>query len=428
MLKLDLNLKQKLNISQKMIQSLKILEMNILELDDFLNVEKEENVMLDFESEIEKSSFDENFSLITNKKDISFEKFLKKEKNLQDYLLEQLGELKLGFNIYKTVEYLILNLEENGYLEIDFKTISKELNLGTEDIESAHKILTSFLPKGIGARTLKECLLIQSKNEKNLYELIENHLEDVANNKLNFISQNMNLSISEVEELILKLKKLNPKPGISYSTDEKINYIAPDILVKKEKNNDLKIEINLVNKIGLSSLYMDILKNTDDEATRIFLENKKQRTLMLIKAVDMRNETLKKITEFIINYQKEYFLYKFPLKPLRQSDVAKELGISISTVSRAITSKYIQYERGCISLKGLFNTYIKSNSVSRDYIKMAIKEIIKNENASKPFSDNDISKILSEREIKVNRRTVQKYREELRIKSSRNRRKDEKKK
>lgn len=429
MLKLELNTQQKLNISQKIIQSLEILSMNNMDLEKFLKTESEENVMLEFTSRLDDENFINSIKSASeriNRNDISFENILNNDLTLSDYLLEQLSEIKIDIELKEIIRYLIFNLDNSGYLSIDLRTCAKDLGKKIVDVEKAHKVLMTFDPCGVGARDLKECLLIQSDDEL-LSRLIENHLEDIARNKLSKISKASGLTLDEVKELIKRLKELNPKPGDSYNSDVKTEYIIPDIFVQRNEDK-LIVQMDLVNNIHLSNTYLNMLTKELDEETKKYLKLKMERTLMLMKSVEMRNKTLKDITEYVVEYQKDYFLYKLPLKVLKQKDVANEFGISISTVSRAINSKYLQYERGTIPLKYLFCKSVKESFVTPDYIKSLIKEIVERENKFKPLSDNNITNILNDRGIQIKRRTIHKYREELQIKSSQGRRKYEEKK
>lgn len=429
MLKLDLKLQPKLNISNGLIQSLEILSMNSFELETFLKDESEENVMLDFKSRLEDEryvrSLKSKVGSVTHSENF-IEELAFQEIDLTEYLLEQLRECEIDKDIAKIVHYLILNLDESGYLKIKLEEVAKVLSQSIEQVKNAHSMLLKFEPLGIGARNLSECLISQvPKSETKLKELIEFHLEDVAKNKISKIAESLGVTEQEVTLLISSLKKLNPKPGQAYQTQKRVEYVIPDVFVEVD-NRDVSIKMDLVNNIHLNESYLNMLSTEIDEETKEFLKNKLNRTMLLMKSVEMRNKTLKEVMEYVVNHQRDFFVYDLPLKPLRQREVADDLGISISTVSRAINGKYLEYKKGAIALKNLFTGATLSNTVSKDYIKKKIRELIMAEDNSKPLSDSKIVAILEEDGIEIKRRTVQKYRDELGIASSQVRRRYEK--
>ena len=423
MLNLDLKLQQKLNIFTGLIQSLEVLSMNSYELEEFLKEESQENVMLDFKSRLEDERYLSHLKASGGiKSSNNFVEDLVKSKDLTEHLTEQLRELELERDIEKIIHYLILNLNESGYLTMSLEEVSKKLAQNIEKVKTAHSTLLKFEPKGVGARNLVECLLSQTREEDTLLKkIIENYLEEIAKNKLSMMAEELGVSTEEVKQLVNRIRKLNPKPGQSYQASKKVEYVFADVFLEIE-NREIHLQMDLVNNIYLNQAYLSMLSKDIDEQTREYLNSKLNRTLLIKKAVEKRNTTLNEIVKFIVEYQKDYFIYNSPLRPLRQKDVAEEIGISISTVSRAVSGKCLEYNKGVVALNDLFVGSTAGNEVSRDYIKKRIKEIISQEDKSKPLSDNKIVSILEREEINIKRRTVQKYRDELKIASSQMRR------
>lgn len=423
LLKLKILLKQKLNISHKLIQSLEILSMPISELDDFLKEESQENVMLEFSSKFDNPkyvlSLQEKYSSINNNvDDLSFDNFLSEPETLKDYLILQLLETNLSEEIVQSIKFLVLNLDDNGYLKVDLPTASNSLKVKLSVVEEAHKILMSFDPKGIGARNLKECLLAQIPDTEDLlYNMIDNHLEDIANNRADMIMDSLKINREEYLNLLGAVKSLNPKPGASFYSEKTIEYVIPDVFVSVD-NGLLQISVDTVNEVHLNQHYLSLLERNIDKETEKYLKEKLSRSLMIIKSVDRRNETIKAISEYLINYQKDFFVSSLPLKTITQKDIADEFSISISTVSRAVKNKYVQTPKGSFPLKKLFTNSIAGNLASKDYIKKLILTFIETEDKSKPYSDEVLKNKLTDMGINIKRRTVQKYREELNIKSS----------
>lgn len=430
MLRLDLNLRQKFNISTKMIQSLEILTMPLVALDEYLNRESQENVLMEFKSKLDDpsyiSSIKDKSSYSKSSQDYSssqsddgnvYEQVNSNIETLSDYLETQALETKLDENQAKIMNYLIQNIDSNGYLSISLAEAAKNLNVKLSLVNEVHEILTSFNPKGVGAIDLRQCLLLQVEENIILEKLISNYLEDVAANRTDIILEELDIEYDDYLDLLEELRKLNPKPGASFDAQQLYEFVVPDVFVDI-KDGQIVVNMELVNKVNLNQYYLSMLEKDLDEETKNYLKEKLTRCLMIIKSVDKRNETIKKIAEYLVNYQKDYFLYGLPLHAINQQDIADELNISVSTVSRAVKDKFIQSPVGNFPMKKLFSSSIEGNIASRDYIKKVIKSMIDTENKSKPLSDESIRKNLQLMGISIKRRTVQKYREELNILSS----------
>jgi RNA polymerase sigma-54 factor len=296
-------------------------------------------------------------------------------------------------------------------------------------VENALKLIQQFEPSGVAARTVSECLLIQleSANEKDplLKKLAESHLEDIAKKNYHLISKALKEPFEKIELLIKKILKLDPKPGRNYSRQE-TQRIIPDIIIS-EKDEGLEIAINDedIPTLKINEDYRAMLKdNSLNPQTKEFLTAKLNSALEILRAISKRKFTLRKIVETIVEIQQEAILSAdlSSLKPLTFKEVAQKIEMHESTVCRAVMNKYVELPYQTIALRNLFSSRVhdtNGQSVSSTHIKVQIKELIDQEDKKHPLSDGDIVKILLEKNnLKVARRTVAKYREELKILSS----------
>jgi RNA polymerase sigma-54 factor len=365
---------------------------------EFLKREAEDNPFLDFE-------FDE--SKIPE---------ITQEVSQLEEIKEQLYFIEMGGKTKKICEFIIENLEDNGYFKMEINEVSKILNVDYNDVEEALKIIQSLEPAGIGARDLKECFLIQAKGKRDemLAKFIEECWELLLKRKFNEIGKKMKLDEKEIKNIIEKLKRLNPNP---LNLDKKIERkIIPEGRVIREGDN-LKVYVD--DKISyflkLNSLYEKYYSSPLlSEKEKRFLTKKIKRAKTVIKLVEERRKFLQKVFQEIIDYQKEFF-HNGSLYPLREKDIAEKMNVSISTISRVINGKYLITPKGLLKIKDLFVREFKY-SMSRNFIIEKIKEIIKNE--STPLSDREIAYKLGYFGIKISTRTVNKYRNKMGIPNS----------
>lgn len=423
MINLELLLKQNLNINQELIQSLKILNMSKFELEEFLEKENKENVMLNLEYDYKNKDYkkiykDKKNTNLNISNNFDFDRINEKKPSLEEYLNLQIIERNLSNKEEDIIRYLIYSLDDRGYLEIKLEEVAKILNYPLVLVENTQKLLTTFIPKGIGSINLKECLLaqIQTTNQ-NLKLLITNHLENLSLNKYEIIKKDLHISQKELTKLIEKLKTLNPNPLSFFDNERYEKLIIPEIFVS-ESMGELKIEIEKNNPININQYYLNLMDKNIDKKTKSYLKEKLSYLLLIKSSIDKRNQTLEEIANYLISYQEQFFLKNLPLNPINQDKLAKFLNISSSTVSRAIREKYIESFNGIFALKDLFSSPTKENTVSKDYILKMIQLIIKEEDKNNVLSDDQIMKKLTDMNIKIKRRTVQKYRNLLNIPSS----------
>ena len=403
--KLDIIEKQKLiqslKLSQIMKLSINILKMSITELNNFI----EKEISKDFGVPVELNySNQENYN---NEKEPEIN-YLTDEKNFFQILEEQLSYFKIERKIKKICVFIINNLNKKGYLELSKIEIKDILEISDKELDEAFDVIHSLEPYGVGAYSLEECLKIQLKVKNliddKLFLFIDNYLYLLADKKYDLIKEKLSINDKQLFSYIDTIKSLNPIPSRGYSVG-KIKKIIPDILLETKKD-EVFYEINRA-----SIPQINVKDKINDKYYKKLNE--------IVSCIEKRFETLDKIMEIIIREQKSFFLSQGKeTNTLKISDVASELNLSPSTVSRAVREKYIKTDFGIISLRKLFNL----DSTVFLY-QQKILEYIENENKEQPFSDQDIVNLLEKEGIKIARRTVTKYREKLGYKSSHKRKK-----
>lgn len=444
--KLDIVQKQKLILTQTMQQSINVLQMSAYELREYIDKQFEENPVLEDEldlvesrerfeykdiiKKIEDNNYSENYSnQYNNEEEVSVFNFIADNKSLKDYLYEQLYELRCEKKIKKIIEYMIESLNSNGYLENTIENICEELKSNTEIVKYALDILQGLEPVGIGARNLKECLLIQLRSrgvsDKYLEEIIVKYLEYIADSKYEYISKQLKITAKEVQAYSDIIRSLEPKPSRGYYTGEEVKFIIPDAyIVKFNSGHKVIMNNSIVPNITINNLYKSTILNKKDNKEIDYINDKISKAINLINDIEQRNTTVLKVLECIVDKQKEYFekgvIY---LKPMTLKDISDDVGLHESTISRAIKDKYILTSRGTVKVKDLFcngmaSSIIGCQDISVKLIKNKIKEMVDLENKKKPLADQAICDLLNKDQINISRRTVAKYREELGIKSS----------
>ena len=403
--KLDIIEKQKLiqslKLSQIMKLSINILKMSITELNNF--IEKEISKDLSVSVELNYSN-QENYD---DEKEAEIN-YLTDEKNFFQILEEQLSYFKIETKIKKICVFIINNLNKKGYLELSKIEIKDILEVSDKELDEAFDVIHNLEPYGVGAYSLEECLKIQLKIKNliddKLFLFIDNYLYLLMDKKYDLIKQKLDINDDKLFLYIDIIKSLNPIPSRGYSVG-KIKKIIPDILLETKKD-EVFYEINRA-----SIPQINVKDKINDKYYKKLNE--------IVSCIEKRFETLDKIMEIIIREQKSFFISQGKeTNTLKISDVASELNLSPSTVSRAVKEKYIKTDFGIISLRKLFNL----DSTVFLY-QQKILEYIENENKEQPFSDQDIVNLLEKEGIKIARRTVTKYREKLGYKSSHKRKK-----
>ena len=391
---LELSLKQRLSISNKIITSLEIMSLNIMELYSFLEKESEENVFIDYDSFFEDKLFrdyiknDNNIikkDYTTDEEEIEIFDRDKYEPTLFEILLEQLGTSDLSEEEYVVGKLIIHSLDHDGYMRDDLGYIAELVHTDIATVEKVLSLIKTFEPVGIGAGNLQECLILQlPEDEVLMRRIIQNHIKDLYKNNLDKIAKKENISIEEVKEVFEKIKKLNPRPSIGYkSNNYESMYVYPDIFVEIV-SGEIKLSFkDSISNIHANKYYLGLLDGDIDDETRAYLKKKLTRTMLIIESINKRKETIEKIANFIINSQKNHILYDEPLQDLNIKDIATALNLSESTVSRAIKHKHVQTPRHMYKLRNLLSLHcqhmlndesisIKRRTVSKYRGKMSI--------------------------------------------------------
>ncbi len=443
---IELTQAQKLVMTTQLRQSIEILNMNNIELEHEIAREVESNPLLEAEkssdinweeyiNDIENSkSYKKIENVFNEDNEVNLENIIKNSSNLYDDLIFQISLYKLSDLEREVCEYIIDSLDEDGFLKIDDDEMIKALNIDKKIYINCLSKVQNLEPNGVGARNLKECLIIQAKNNGTynevLEEIIHNDLRLVATNKYKEICKKYNISFQKYKELSNIIKDLNPKPCENYySPTEEAIYIKPDVIVEKIDGKFL-VYLNRKEtyKLRINNFYKEVLRNSQsDNDAKEFIKERLNSALNLIKNIDHRKNTILKIAECIVKKQEEFLNKGIKyIKPMKMKDLAEELECHESTISRGVNGKYILTPFGTFEFKYFFNSSIETDgdeSISSVSIKNIIKDKIKSENKEKPLSDEQLAKILKEEGIKIARRTVAKYREELGILSSSKRKK-----
>ncbi len=471
-----LSLQQKLlqKLSPQQIQVIKLLEIPTMQLEQRIKKELEENPVLELEDDNPGQDDDNSIQDSENVKDADNEEFSfddyfedddipsyrlnannysKDEKYIDvpfsvgttfhEFLYEQLGLLALNDDQQDLAEYIIGNIDDDGYLRRDLMSISDDLafNLNIEvQEEELLKILKEIQqldPPGVGAQNLKECLMIQlnRKNSNNLTlakTIVKDFFEEFTKKHYSKIQSKLEISEEELKEGIGQLLKLNPKPGSSYSNplNKSNQHIVPDFILDSI-DGDLNLSLNQRNvpNLVINDAYQDMLRNLsesqknnkkNDKEAMLFVKQKMDSAKWFIDAIQQRQTTLLLTMSEIISFQKEYFLEgdETKLRPMILKDIAERTHLDISTISRVSNSKYIQTHFGIYPLKYFFSEGLQKDDgeeVSTREIKTILQECIENESKRKPLTDEKLTQILKEKSYNIARRTVAKYREQLGI-------------
>lgn len=353
----------------------------------------------------------------------SIEATYKKEASLADHLMWQL-DLSVDSETDKFIGSCIIgNIQNDGYLCADLQEIADISQSTEESVLRILKIIQGFEPAGVAARSLKECLMIQARalTDKNPYVeiLIENYLERLENRFLQKVASELKVDLEVVLQALEIIRGFCPKPGLLFSS-EGVDYVVPDLVaVKTDEGYDVVLNDEGVPNLRISSYYHNLLKTTKEGQTKEYLEDKYRSALWLIKSIDQRRQTIYKVGKSIVKLQEKFLENGLSyLQPMVLKDVAKDIEMHESTVSRITTNKYIDTPQGVFELKFFFHSGIKSymgNSMSSVRVKNMIKEIINEEDSNSPLTDDQMVEALMRKNAKIARRTITKYRKELNI-------------
>ena len=482
----ELRLVQKQVLAPRMIQSMEILQLPILALEERIEQEMEENPVLELQEqdpdlpaeqvdeESPDSPTDEERELVIDDSSSSneddFERLLKMDEqwpdhfeehtrpsrnrveeessrkhdamanmlarpqSLQDYLHEQLGWFDLSPELRAMADRIIYNLDSNGYLQTSLEELIGP-DAPKTDLELAKKALAVVQrldPPGVAAHDLRECLLLQLTPGMPYYEqlqtLISSHLEDLEHNRMPVIEKRTGYAIDLIQQTVEELRKLNPKPGAAFN-ETYVPNVIPDVFLEPAEGGGyrVRLEDGRTPTLFISPYYRRLLTSGKaNEETREFIKRKVNAAQWLIDSIQQRRNTLTRVSQAIVDHQTK-FLSKGPefIEPLKMQQIADKVGVHVTTVSRAVDDKWIQTPRGIFPLKRFFcggTTSADGEEVAWDTVRLKLQEIVDHEDKQHPLSDEDLVKQLAKHGIKVARRTVTKYRKAMDIPSSRQRR------
>ena len=465
MFKQSLELKQQQKLSPLQIQTIKLIELPIQEFEQRIRKELEENPVLDEEQPSEKDDEEapREVSLSEYKEDDSipsyrlrsdnynikderpqYSTFSVKESFTQS-LQEQLGYRNLTEHQYAVASFIIGSLDDDGYLRRSLDSIVDDLsfraNVETDEdeVRAMLKIVQEFDPAGVGARDLRECLLLQIRNFKktpevvNATKILTHHFNEFTSKHFQKIMTRMGLSEAELKAAMSKILKLNPSPGgqIDDSYTDQAQQIVPDFVLEY-RDGDLKLSMPrfTIPELKVNRKYADLLINAANSSEReqkeaaTFVKKKLESAKWFVEAIKQRHNTLSATMQAIVDYQREYFVDgdETNLKPMVLKDIAEKTGFDISTISRVVNSKYIETHFGIYSLKYFFSEGLENQEgeeVSTRELKKALQECVDNEDKRKPLTDDELVDRMVEKRYKVARRTIAKYRDQLGIPKAR---------
>ena len=466
MLKQELGLKQVQKLSPLQIQTIKLIELPIQDLEQRIRKELEENPVLDDETpeskdedgeeqprEVSLSDIKEDDSIPDYKLRVNnygkderpeYNTFSVKESFTQS-LMEQLGFRNLSEHQHDIAAFIIGSLDEDGYLRRDIDSLVDDLafrmNIETtpEEVEKMLHIIQEFDPPGIGARDLRECLLIQLKGLKqtpdviNAQRILTDWFQEFSNKHFQKIMTRLNLSQDEMKAAMARIVKLNPSPGgqIDDSYNDQAQQIVPDFILSLE-NGELKLSMRRfsIPEIRIKKKYADLLMDAANSSERqkkeaaTFVKQKMDSAKWFVEALKQRHNTLLSTMQAIIDYQHDYFMDgdESHLKPMVLKDIASKTGFDISTISRVVNSKYIETHFGIFPLKYFFSEGLENQQgeeVSTRELKKVLQDFVDKEDKHKPLTDDELVTLMNEKGYKVARRTIAKYRDQLNIPKAR---------
>ena len=447
---LSIEQKQTMKINPAQLQKIEILQMSNIELEEKIRTELMENPVLeisetgnaDAEEHREKSdndndpysgyedlpgdSYDDRdywdlhgFSAAGHAGSsgdgiASFEKFYRTEETLGEYLLKQLGHVRCTDEVRRAAGYIIYSLNGNGILDTELEEIAEMAACSHEIAESALEIVQSLDPHGVGARSIEECLCLQLDPEDELTEdtrtVISGHLREIAVGNIKAITQSLGITAERLIRIIEVIRTLDPKPCSRFADNLPVQYMDPDVYADMVDGDVIVYLAGSQPHLCLSSYYSSLVKSSEDPAVIEYLKERIDSASRFIQNIEQRNRTILNVTKAIMLHQKQFLEFGAKaLRPLTMQDVADELDISVSTVSRAISGKYIHCGGSTYAIKQFFSSEVGGQA--RDSVLERIKELIAAEDPAHPLSDQKIANILAEENIDISRRTVAKYRD-----------------
>lgn len=412
---------QKLAMTQELQQAIQILQFNTEELQDYVETISLENPLFEIVAPKMQSDLMQMHS--GGIKEESFIQIADHPVSLFEHLIHQINLNYRDTFIREIMLALVENIDINGYLKVDEENFKAEINATDIQFLDGLTLLQQLDPPGVGARNLQECLMLQTEQDDyapNLaYLILEESFDEIAKQKFEIIAKKYQLSLAQVQQIMDYIQNLNPFPGAGFGSQDS-NFIIPDLTLIR-RADELVVLSNKRGQIRLNfqENYFNRLKAQADEETKIYLKEKLQQFEWLNKTMGQRKDTILEVGKIIVQQQAHFFETKQgALKPLMLKDIAKQLSVHESTISRAVNGKYIETDFGIFELRRFFVNKVNDEDTSADEVKKMIADFVEDEDKRKPLSDQKIVEMLAEREQKISRRTVAKYRDALKIPSS----------
>lgn len=465
----SMNLSQTLRMTPQLQQAIKLLQMSRLEMEVAIRKELDENPILEEAQELKEEDLQRTKEAADtvetpaeaqdqdpqkhdefewesylenqykppqqtgsgNEEIMNYENIISATESLHDHLLWQARMNGFNEEELNLAEIIINYIDDDGYITTPFEEISQSEGVTKEDLESVLPFIHEFDPPGVGSRNLQECLLIQAKfleeDTNDLVHLITHHIRDLEKKNFETIAKTMGRDISEIAEMCKIIYSMDPKPGRAFASTE-TQYVTPDVYVYKV-GDDYMVSLNEdgLPRLKISNFYRNVLKGTGNDKTQDYIQEKLRSAVWLIKSIHQRQRTIYKVTESIVKHQRDFFEKGSGfIKPMVLRDIANDIGMHESTVSRVTTAKYVHTPQGIFELKYFFNSGINTSdgeSLASESVKLKIKELISKEDPKSPLSDQQIVEVLKKEGIEIARRTVAKYRDVLKILPSSRRKK-----
>ncbi|AQX53276.1 RNA polymerase factor sigma-54 [Priestia flexa] len=417
----------KLSMSKELSQAISLLQYSSLDIASFIQEQAMQNPLIDFGDAPLVTSRPSVYKQNANDDKDLLNSIASKQETLTEHLLGQIVFLELTTKEHDIICYMIENLDEHGYLKEDLMLVAQACSCNLEEVEMVLNSLQQLDPIGVGARNLQECLLIQLEQSGQLSDELEiiltEYFQEFAYKKWSKISKECSISLEQVQKYHDQIKRLNPRPGLLYATQAE-RFIIPDYIIKKE-GYELVAYANeeLDFRLSVNDAYRQSLMLQDNHAVKSYLQEKYREFQWILKGIQTRKQTLNAIVHGLLEKQQRFFQHgpSF-LQPLTMKELADYINVHESTVSRATTHKYIQTPFGTFSMKSFFTASLKlgtTEETSVMTVKELIKQLVEKEDKKKPLSDQQLTnQLLTEHDVKISRRTVAKYREQLNIASS----------
>ncbi len=472
-MKQSMNLSQTLRMTPQLQQAIKLLQLSRMELETAVRKELEENPVLeelaqeqsegddthsnnkendtraeeaqvaadqdpqkqdefDWESYLDTQYKPTQSGGVGNEEIMNYENMISTTATLYDHLMWQARNSGFNDEEMNLASILISYIDDDGYIKVPLQQVAEDEGVTKEDLESVLPFVQEFDPAGIGARDLQECLLIQAKHmqedTKDFVTLITNHLKDLEKKNYEGIAKTMGRDLEEIVEMTKLIYSMDPKPGRQFLSND-TQYVSPDVYVYKV-GDEYMVSLNEdgMPRLRISNFYKNVLQGKSaNDTTQEYIQEKLRSAVWLIKSIHQRQRTIYKVTESIVKHQKDFF-EKGPgfIKPMILRDIANDIGMHESTVSRVTTAKYVHTPRGIFELKYFFNSGINTDdgdALASESVKLKIKTLVSAEDPKNPLSDQKIVDLLKKDGIQIARRTVAKYRDVLKILPSSKRKK-----